>query len=106
NLWLPGRVAAASTAAVMAPVGAHDQVVLPHILHQVGQGFPLFVGCIETVLLKQLWPPLLWTATKDTAQRVQHIGYPGSAGLDEAEAQLREELRDFVGDDVAKGHQG
>ena len=57
------------------------------------------------VLLKQLWPPLLRTTPKDAAQGVQHIGHPGGAGLDEAEAQFRKELRDFVGDDVAKGHQ-
>src|SRR5712691_1293658 len=106
NLWLPGWVAATPTAAVMAPVRAHDQVVLSHVSHQIGQVFPLFVGRIETILLKQLWPPLLWTATEDTAQRVQHIGHPGGAGLDEAEAQRREEFGDFVGDDVAKGHQG
>src|SRR5712692_11401559 len=90
----------------MAPVGAHVQVVLPRVLHQIRQVFPLFVGRIEAVLLEQLWSPLLRTATKDTPQRVEHIGNPGRARLDEAESQLREELRNLVGDEVPKSHQG
>src|SRR6266496_3406238 len=90
----------------MAPVGAYDQVALPDALHQIGQVFPLFVGRIEAVLLEQLWPPLLRTATKDAPQRVEHIGNPGRTRLDEAESQFWEEFRNLVGDEVPKGHQG
>jgi len=35
----------------MSPVGAHDQIVLPDIVHEVGEVFPLLVCAIETVSL-------------------------------------------------------
>src|SRR2546428_6221255 len=90
---------------MMSPVGAHDQVVLPDIVHEVGKVFPLLVRAIETVLLEQSWPPLFRTSSEDAPQRVEHVRNPGRASLDEAESQLRKELGNLVGDEIPKGHQ-
>src|SRR3989442_3989172 len=90
---------------MMSPVGAHDQVVLPDIVHEVGKVFPLLVRAIETVLLEQSWPPLFRTSPEDAPQRVEHVRNPGRASLDEAEPQLGKELGNLVGDEIPKGHQ-
>src|SRR2546425_11767671 len=90
---------------MMSPVGAHDQVVLPDIVHKVGEVFPLLVRAIEAILLEQAWAPLFRASSEDAPQRVEHVRNPGRASLDEAEPQLRKELGNLVGDEIPKGHQ-
>src|SRR2546426_6440025 len=90
---------------MMSPVGAHDQVVLPDIVHEVGKVFPLLVRAIETVLLEQSWPPLFRTSSEDAPQRVEHVRNPGRASLDETEPQLGKELGNLVGDEIPKSHE-
>src|SRR5262249_61606946 len=84
DLGLPGWIAATPTAAVMAPVGADEQVILAHVLRQVRQGLPLLLGRVETVFLEELWSPHVRTAAQDAPPGVEHVGHPGRSRLDEA----------------------
>src|SRR3989441_8762431 len=90
---------------MMSPVGTHDQVVLPDVVHEIGEVFPLLVRAIEAVLLEKSRPPLVRTSSEDTPQRVEHVRNPGRARLDEAEPQIRKKLGKLVGDENPKSHQ-